>query len=132
MNRVLFLKTWSVAVGAMDALTGLLLILLPELVLKLLGIAQPSPDALIYLSWIGVFVAGTGLSYAMALGRRSRAETVWAFTAMVRILVAVFLTVHLLDGSLSASWGIVAGCDGIVGVLQVVILRMGWWKEVPK
>ena len=132
MNRVLFLKTWSVAVGAMDALTGLLLILLPELVLKLLGIAPPPPHALIYLSWIGVFVAGTGLSYAMALGRKSRAETVWAFTAMVRILVSVFLTGHLLDGSLSPNWGIVAGCDGLVGVIQVVILRVGWWKEVPK
>jgi hypothetical protein len=26
----------------------------------------------------------------------------------------------------------VGASDGIVGVLQIVILRAGWWKKVPK
>ncbi|MES2923016.1 MAG: hypothetical protein V4819_15785 [Verrucomicrobiota bacterium] len=132
MNRIKFLKFWSVAVGSMDAVIGLLLIFVPELVLKLLGIEAPSPDALVFLSWMGVFIAGVGLSYGMALGKRSRGETVWAFTAMIRILVAVFLTARILDGTLAANWGIVGGCDAIVGVLQILVLRRGWWKEVSK
>lgn len=132
MNRIQFLKLWSVAVGSMDAVTGVLLILVPSLVLKLLGIETPSADAMVFLSWMGVFIAGVGLSYGMALGRRSRGGTVWVFTAMIRILVALFLTFRILDGTLALNWGIVGVSDGIVGVSQLVILRLGWWKEVPK
>lgn len=132
MNRIKFIKFWSIAVGSMDAVTGLLLIFVPSLVLKLLGVGAPSADALVFLSWMGVFIAGVGLSYAMALGRRSRGETVWEFTAMIRIMVAVFLTIRILDGTLAANWALVGGCDGMVGVFQLVILRLGWWKEVAE
>ncbi len=132
MNRLKFIKLWSVAVGSMDAMTGLALIFVPSLVLKLLGIEPPSADALVFLSWMGVFIAGVGLSYAMALGKRTCGETVWAFTAMIRIMVAIFLTTRILNGGLAANWGLVGGCDGLVGVVQIVILRLGWWREVPK
>ena len=132
MNRIKFLRFWSVAVGAMDAVTGLLLILAPGAVLRLLRIAPPSPDALVFLSWIGVFVMAVGLSYAMALGKRSRGETVWAFTALVRILVAVFLTFKIMTGSLAPAWALVGISDGVVGCVQIAILRLGWWKEVHK
>ncbi len=37
MKRVKFLRFWSIAVGSMDALTGLLLVIAPEAVLRLLG-----------------------------------------------------------------------------------------------
>jgi hypothetical protein len=132
MEKVKFLRFWSVAVGSMDALTGLLLVFVPGLVLGLLNIEPPTSDALVFLSWIGVFVTAVGLSYGMALGGRTRGETVWAFTALVRILVAVFLIVRILDGTLASSWALVGASDGIVGVLQIVILRLGWWKAVPK
>lgn len=132
MNRAKFLKFWSIAVGLMDAVTGLLLVVAPELVLRMLRIPSPSPDALVFLSWIGVFVAGVGLSYAMALGKRARGETVWAFTAMMRILVALFLMVKILEGSLLAVWGVVAVSDALVGVFQIVLIRANWWKDVPK
>ncbi|MEO5917052.1 MAG: hypothetical protein ABIS50_22680 [Luteolibacter sp.] len=132
MNRITFLKFWSIAVGSMDAVTGLLLIAAPALVLRMLGIAPPSADALVFLSWMGVFITAVGLSYAMALGRRSRGETVWAFTAIVRILVALFLLAKILGGILPIPWGIVGLSDAVVGGIQIAILRMGWWKEVPE
>jgi hypothetical protein len=132
MNKVKFIRFWSAAVGSMDAVTGLLLVFVPGLVLGLLNIEPPSSDALVFLSWIGVFVTAVGLSYGMALGGRTRGETVWAFTALVRILVAVFLIVRILDGTLASSWALVGASDGIVGVLQIVILRLGWWKGGPK
>lgn len=132
MSRLKFLKFWSIAVGSMDALTGLLLVVCPVAVLRLLGIAAPSSDALSYLSWMGVFVGTVGLSYTMALGERARGETVWMFTAMVRILVALFLTVKIISGSMPAAWAMVGVSDGFVGIVQIMILRAGWWKGVAK
>jgi hypothetical protein len=133
MNRLVFLKFWSVAVGTMDALTGLLLVTAPGFVLQLLKIAPPSADALVFLSWIGVFVMAVGLSYGFALGsHRGRGETVWAFTALVRVLVAVFVVVRIVGGSLEAAWGMVALSDFSVAVVQILILRKGWWREARR
>jgi hypothetical protein len=132
MNKIQFLRFWSVAVGSMDAVTGLLLMFFPSLVLGLLKIDPPSPDALVFLSWMGVFVCGVGLSYGLSLGRRSRGETVWAFTALIRAMVAVFLTVKIINGSLAPAWAVVGASDAFVAVVQIVILRAGWWKGVDK
>ena len=130
MNKLTFLKFWSVAVGSMDALTGLLLIFVPDLVLRMLKIDPPSADAMVFISWIGVFVMSVGLSYGLALGgRRSRGEAVWMFTSLVRIMVAVFLTTKILGGSLQMAWMLVAAADASVALVQVVILRKGWWRE---
>ena len=132
MTRVKFLKFWSIAVGSMDALTGLMLIADPAGVLRLLGIPSPSPDALVFLSWIGVFVMAVGLSYGLALNRRGRGEAVWMITSGVRMMVAVFLTFRILDNSLENPWVLVAVSDTAVAIVQIAILRAGWWKEVPR
>ena len=70
MTRVNLLRFWSLAVGSMDAVTGLLLIAAPAAVLQLLEIPPPSQEALEFLRWIGVFVLAVGLSYGLALGKR--------------------------------------------------------------
>ncbi len=132
MNRIRFLKFWSIAVGGMDTLTGLLLMFVPLRVISLLGIAVPSADALNFLSWIGAFVCGVGLSYGMALGEGRRGETVWAFTSGIRAVVSVFLIVKISTGSMAPAWALVAASDGAVAVFQTVILRLGWWKEVGR
>lgn len=130
MTKIQFLKFWSVAVGSMDALTGLLLIFAPELVLRLLSIESPSPDALVFLSWIGVFVMTVGLSYGFALGKtRGAGETVWRFTSLTRMLVAVFLMVRIANKDMAGIWTIVALSDGAVGLVQMILLRKGWWQE---
>ncbi len=130
--KIRFIRYWSIAVGVMDALTGMLLIVAPSVVLGPLGIPEPSRDALVFLSWIGVFVMSVGLSYPMALGRRGGGEAVWAFTALVRMCVALFITVNIVSGGLAVAWGLVGISDGLVGLVQIVILRNGWWKEVPE
>lgn len=133
MTKTSILKFWSVAVGSMDGVTGLLLIFTPELVLRLLRIEALSPDAMIFLSWIGVFVMAVGLSYGLALGkRRGAGEAVWMFTALVRILVAVFLVIQITIGEMAPSWALVAFSDGLVAMVQMVILRKGWWREVVR
>ncbi len=120
---------WSLAVGAMDALTGLLLVLSPAFVLRLLGIAVPPAETLVFLSWIGVFVAATGLSYGLSWRGGSAAETVWTFTAGVRISVAGFLAVKIASGILPTAWLTVAATDAAVAMVQILGLKAGWWKD---
>ena len=132
MTRVRFLKFWSIAVGLMDVLTGLWLALSPAGVLRVLHIPLPSPDALVYLSWIGVLVMAVGLSYGFALGKRGQGEAVWMFTSLARILVAVFLTTRILDESMAKGWALVAVADAVVAVVQISVMRAGWWKEIHR
>lgn len=132
MNKKLILKGWCVAAGGMDAFTGLLLILAPLLVLRLLGIAPLSEQALVFLSWVGVFVLAVGLSYGFALKGKAHGETVWMFTALVRGLVTVFLTTKVISGAMEPAWLLVAASDAAVALAQVWMLRAGWWKEVSE
>ena len=132
MTKVKFLRFWSVAVGSMDAVTGLVLVIAPGWVLGMLGITRPSVDALVFLSWIGIFVMAVGLSYGLALGKRGWGEAAWMFTSLVRILVAVFLTVRILDDTMVEPWALVALTDFTVAIVQIAILRAGWWKEVHR
>lgn len=131
MKRTSLLKLWSAGVGAMDAVTGLLLIFAPMFTLRLLGISAPVPEVTVFLGWIGVFVMSVGLSYGLALARASYGAPVWIFTSLVRAAVAVFVTARILDGSLEARWIVVAIADAAVACAQILILRAGWWKEVP-
>jgi uncharacterized protein YjeT (DUF2065 family) len=133
MTKTRFLKFWSVAAGSMDALTGLLLIFAPSQVLRLLKVEVPSPDAMVFLSWIGVFVMAVGLSYGLALGiHRGAGQAVWTFTAMVRILVTVFLIIQITQRNMSLAWAMVAMSDGMVALVQMVIIRKGWWREAQR
>jgi hypothetical protein len=132
MKKREIIKWWSVGAGGMDAVTGLLLITAPLLVLRLLGIAPLSPEALIFLNWVGVFVLAVGLSYGLALTGRARGESVWIFTGMVRILVAIFLSIRVISGAMEPAWLFVAVSDGLVAAGQCATLLAGWWKEVPE
>lgn len=130
MNHLKCMHGWSVAVGAMDALTGLLLVFVPSFVPGLLGVPVPDETALMFVSWIGVFVTGVGLSYAMVFSSRRAGAVVWQFTGTIRLLVCVFLTIQVVAGRMPGAWMWVAGADGFVAAVQFWVLRLGWWKEV--
>ncbi len=132
MNRTKILLGWTAAFGAMDAFTGLLLIVAPAATLKLIGIAPPGPDALVFVSWIGVFVGAVGLSYGLALINRRRGATVWTFTALVRTLVGIFVSCRIAAGDLALPWALVAVADLAVAGFQLALLRAGWWEEVRR
>ena len=132
MTKTTFLKLWSLAMGSMDALTGILLVFFPSLVLDLLRIPPPSPDALVFISWIGVFVMSVGLSYGLALGESGHGRTVWIITSLVRYMVAAFITFRIINGSLHQAWALVALADGAVAMVQTAVLRAGWWREVSR
>lgn len=132
MNKTKFLIGWSAVVGAMDALTGLLLVVTPAATLQLLNIIPPSADALIFLSWIGVFVGAVGLSYGLVLINRRRGPTVWMFTALVRGLVGVFVVCQIAAENLSLQWVAVALTDLLVAGVQLSVLRARWWEEARR
>lgn len=123
-----WISWWSAGVGAMDACTGLLLIFAPGFTLKLMGLSVPA-EVLPYQSWIGAFVLSTGLAYAWAVRRpthereKGAREMVWKMTALVRIVIALFLTERILIGSLSSGWGTVAATDAVVALVQWVALK---------
>ncbi len=111
----------------MDASTGLLLVAAPGWVLATLGIDGVPEASLIFLRWIGVFVGSVGLSYALVRRGDREGETVWRITALVRTLVAVFVTASIAAGALVPSWVGVAATDALVAGVQFVGLRRGWW-----
>lgn len=128
MNRLQWLRFASLAVGAMDASTGLMLIVAPTLTLKLMQVPAVSPESSVFLSWMGVFIASIGLSYGLVLKGTREAEVVWMFTAIVRLSVACFVTTKIIMGDLPSAWILVAATDGIVAMGQWLGLRAGWWK----
>lgn len=128
MNRLKFLQFWSVAVGSMDAVTGLLLIFAPLMTLRWMQVPPVAAGAWVFLSWMGVFIATVGLSYGLVFRGHREAETVWVFTAMIRLPVAGFLTWKITTGALPPAWVLVAITDFTVAAGQLILLRAGWWK----
>ncbi len=126
-----WISWWSAGVGAMDACTGLLLIFAPELTLKLMKLSVPT-EVLPYQSWIGAFVLSTGLAYSWAIRQpstereRGAREAIWKITALVRTVIALFLTTKILTGSMSPGWATVAATDALVAVVQWVALKRRW------
>lgn len=131
MKRDTWTCLWNLVCGSMDALTGLLLVFAPALVLGLLGIEVPA-SALVFLSWMGVFIGSVGLCYGLALLRRDWIEPVWWFTGTVRLWVAVFVTAKILQGALDGLWMTVALADFVVAMAQFAALAAGWAKGGPQ
>lgn len=132
MNKRQIILGWSAAVGLMDALTGVLLVVAPAGVVRLLGMEPPGKEALVYLAWIGVFVGAVGLSYVRVWMDWEGGRTVWWFTALVRGLVGLFVWVRIASGDLAVMWAVVAVADWSVAAVQVWVLRARWWEEVAE
>lgn len=130
MNRTT-LFGYQLVTGIADTLTGALLMVAPELTLRLMHLQAPS-GALIYVSFIGAFVFSVGLAclYGARLakcgGCRRSLEVVWLLTAFTRASVAVFVAGQIMAGTLQTGWLTVAAMDGACVVIQAIGLRRGW------
>lgn len=116
--------------GGGDALTGLLLVAAPALVLRLLGVAQPQGD-LVFLRFVGVFVGCVGLAYLYpwllrdGAHRTGRVVTAVELTAVFRLAVALFLGVAVAAGGLDLPWATVGVYDALVAMAQLALLARG-------
>jgi hypothetical protein len=129
MKRKLF--WWNAGVGAMDACTGLLLLFVPTLTLRLMGLQAIGAEARIFLSWMGAFVFGVGASYFFALRGRSpeEGEMIWKMTALVRAVIACFVVTKVVQGALEPLWLSVAATDAFVALVQLIGIKQRWWQK---
>jgi hypothetical protein len=134
MTRPILLA-YQLLIGVSDTMTGALLIIVPELTLRLMHLQAPS-DALTYLSFVGAFVFSVGLAClygALVMARRGSRrslETVWLLTAFTRASVAIFVVAQIMNHSLELGWSAVALSDGACVLIQAIGLRRGWLANV--
>jgi hypothetical protein len=124
-----WLRHYAFAVGAMDTVTGILLIAAPALTLRLMLIAR-QPSETIWLRFVGAFVTGIGLTYLYALAAtRGRGGILLAavleFTAIVRGAVGLVVGASVARGALPAAWLTVAVTDLALAIVQAVLVRQG-------
>jgi hypothetical protein len=113
------------AAGALDAVTGALLVASPARVLSAMGateiLAEPA-----WMRFIGAFVLGVGAASLAGLARRddpARLAQVLESTAVVRVAIALFTGGCLIAGALSPAWLAVCLSDASVAALQLALAR---------
>ncbi len=136
MNRPILLA-YQFLIGVSDTATGILLIVLPGLALRLIGLHVPE-DAIPYFSFVGAFVLSVGLAClygAVVMARRGspcKLEVVWLLTAITRASVAIFLVAQITTHMLEADWLTVAAFDAACVLFQGLGLRRGWVAHVAR
>ncbi|MDR3727913.1 MAG: hypothetical protein P4K86_12810 [Terracidiphilus sp.] len=134
-RRVLF--SYQLLTGLSDTSTGVLLIVAPELTLRLMGL-HVAADALPFLSFVGAFVLSVGLCclyggyLAYCSSCNEKLGTVWLLTAIMRSSVAIFVITQILSGSLESGWLTVAVFDAACALVQVIGLRRGWLRNAAR
>lgn len=115
-------------IGGMDLLTGILLLINPTLVIKLLLIPEV-PSEIIYLQFIGAFVGSVGGSYLISGLYYKRADyltyvkALWLYTSAIRTSVGIFLVTAISLGELHPLWLTVALTDISVAIGQWILIQ---------
>ncbi len=126
-----WLTSYQWLAGLCDVTTGLALMFAPGWTLSLMGVRHV-PQPVEFAAFIGAFVFSVGLAYWYAArlplraANAARWQTVWWLTALIRSVVAGFLTWKILADSLETAWVTVAVTDGLLAVFQWTGLRAGW------
>ncbi len=128
---------YQLLTGLSDASTGALLIVAPELTLRMMRIHAPAA-ASPYLSFIGAFVLSVGLAclygaWLVYCGSQiSKLQTVWLLTAITRSAVAIFVVSAVIAATLDFGWLGVAAFDGAFTLIQAIGLRKGWLTDAAR
>lgn len=119
--------------GGGDAVTGLLLVAAPALVLSLLGLGHPD-GSLILVRFVGVFVGCVGFAYlypwllfdsGCQRRRERRIVSALEITAGVRLAVALFIGIAVAAAQLDLPWAAVGTYDALVALAQLGLLVFG-------
>jgi hypothetical protein len=123
----------SLCAGSGDLFTGLLLVFAPAFTLGLMRV--PVPADLVFLRFVGCFVAAVGLSYFLGLAswwKRldiSRLRACWELTIAFRLAAAAYVAWQVWHGALTPPWLSVPIVDGFWGGLQMALLQRGIFEE---
>lgn len=118
-------RTVAVCAGLMDTLTGVGLMLVPGLTLRAMLVPVPGPEALVYVRFVGCFVAAVGGSYLLALRRGGPRElrTMLGYTLIFRLAAGLFTAAAVLTGALTLPWLTVTFTDlALVGFQTWMLL----------
>lgn len=130
-NKLELIAVWlALAAGGLDFATGLGLVARPALVLGLMGAAVPGEEALLYLRWVGAFVAAVGSCYLWALARKDVAllRHTLELTILFRIAAGLFSAWALATGRLPGAWGSVPVTDLVLAASQFWLLKRGVFR----
>ncbi|MEI6604633.1 MAG: hypothetical protein WCP35_04940 [Verrucomicrobiota bacterium] len=131
-SKVQAVKIWSILLGSVNVLVGLLLVAFPVMFATKLGLTTPNSVVPAALSGIGVLVGAMGVSYFVALVPLKAGKIVWCVTALLHGMVAVSLVWLFEIEWLPSNWLPVAVLGLLVAVVQVAVLRAGWWTSMTK
>jgi hypothetical protein len=124
----------SLVAGGGDFVTGLLLVFIPGWTLARMGV--PLVFELVFLRFVGVFVACVGASYCFGLlvwwlgGSHRRLRFAWEFTILFRVAVGAFVAAQIVGGGLLWQWSSVTVVDWSWALAQGLLLRGGLFSEV--
>lgn len=122
------LPRWSrvlaLGAGALDAGTGLGLVVLPAWTLHMMGVAPPGAEALEFVRFVGVFVAAVGMCYLVAWWRGGDGplRAVFDFTRLFRLGAGVFTGVMVAAAGWPPAWLAVTITDLALVVVQTLLL----------
>ena len=126
MNPTLLSRWLALCAGSADLLSGLGFILLPALTLRIMGLVVPGSEALVFVRFVGVYVALVGLSYLWALlDQQSRLRVVFEVTLLFRLGTGLFTGVAVVIGQLPAGWLLVTAADFALVAAQGWLLTKG-------
>ena len=130
------LRLFTLTAGLMDFTTGLGLVFFPGKLLPLMRVATPTTDALVFLRFVGAFVAAVGATYLWALLRNNHAylRAVFELTIPFRLAAGAYSATAILLGWLAPAWAIVPVTDFALVAAQLWLLRQPrlWSDENPR
>lgn len=131
MKTVKLARALAWVAGTMDAATGIGLVAAPAWTLGWMRAAAPGAEGLVFLRWVGAFVAAVGGSYLLALARggEERLREVLVMTVLFRAAAGGFCAAAVAAAWLEARWGTVALTDGALVIAQLWLLRRGGWGD---
>lgn len=125
------------AMGALDGVTGLLLLAEPLATLRLMGVSV-LPTEPVFVRFIGAFVAAVGASYFLPWlpanrhpwvpasrpdsgSARARLVAVIDTTTLVRLSVGIFVVAAVTSSALTLPWLMVAVADLAIAAAQIIV-----------
>ena len=131
-NKLEKIAVWlALGAGGLDFCTGLGLVFAPALTLRLMGTTPLGMEALVYLRWIGAFVAAVGFSYLWSLWRSDVAllRAVLELSILFRLAAGGYSAWAVATGALPLNWLSVPVTDFALVAVQVWLLRGGVFRH---
>jgi len=126
MNPTQLARWLALGAGALDGALGGSLLVEPACTLKALGIRVPGAEALLFVRFVGVFVAAVGASYLWAWWRPvERLRVVLGATILFRVATGSYTGVAVLLGALPRAWAQVTLADSALIAAQAWLLAKG-------